>query len=458
MSQGATELDEQITQWREYVQRSQTIAPNDAAEMEDHLRGQIDDLVATGLEPDEAFLVAVKRMGAVDDISAEFAREHAERLWKQLVLSGTDGAHSPGIARRLLPALCFAVAAGVALSSAFMWLEDENLGRNLALIVLPFVTGYLAWTRRIGTGVVAAGAATYAIAAVAMNLYPWTTKLTDGLQVAAAESTTEILAGTHLPILLWVLAGVAYVGGQWRSHARRMDFIRFTGEWIVYMALLALGGGVIVGLTFTSFDALGLDIEPAMEWIVPGCVAGATVIAAWLVEAKQAVVENIAPVLTKVFTPITLLLLIALLAALAVRLDFADLDRDLLIIVDLILALVLGLVLYAVSARDPLAEPELFDRLQLGLLVVALATDAVLLIAMITRIADAGFTANKVAALGMNLVLLVNLVWSTRLLARFNRGTGSFSALERWQTGYLPVYGLWAAFVVFALPPIFGFA
>jgi steroid 5-alpha reductase family enzyme len=151
-------------------------------------------------------------------------------------------------------------------------------------------------------------------------------------------------------------------------------------------------------------------------------------------------------------------MLIALLSGLAIRHTFADLDRAMLIVVDLILALVLGLVLYAVSARDPLDDPGLFDRLQFVLLVVALATDAVVLIAMLVRVADAGLTANKVAAMGMNLVLLVNLVGSTRLLARFNRGVSPFSALERWQTAYLPVYGIWAAFVVLALPPIFGFA
>jgi hypothetical protein len=453
MTDDATELDDQISQWRHYIQRSQTIAPADIAEMEDHLRGQIEDLTGTGLAADEAFLIAVKRMGTVDEISREFAREHAERLWKQLVLTGVDGAASPGIGRNLLVALGFAIAAAVALKSAVTWLEGEDLGRNLALIVLPFVTGYLAWTRRLRVGAVAAAAATYSLAALAMNLYPWRSTL------SAPESTTEILAATHVPILLWLIAGVAYAGGQWRSHARRMDFIRFTGEWVVYLALLALGGIVVTGLTIASFTTLGVtDEDTIASWIIPIGAAVATVIAAWLVEAKQAVVENIAPVLTKVFTPVTLLLLVALLTALIVRLDFADLDRDLLIIVDLILALVLGLVLYAVSARDPLAEPDLFDRLQLVLLIVALATDAVLLVAMVTRIADAGFTANKIAALGMNLVLLANLIGSTRLLARFNRGASPFSALERWQTTYLPVYGLWAAFVVLALPPIFGFA
>jgi hypothetical protein len=421
--------------------------------MEDHLRGQIDDLVESGLAPDEAFLVAVKRMGSVDEISREFAREHAERLWKQLILTGSDGTDSPGLGRHLVVALCFAIAAAVALRSAVTWLDGEHFGRNLGLIVLPFVTGYLAWTRRLNARTIAIAAATYAVAALAMNLYPWRSTY------EAPDATTEILAATHLPILLWLFAGLAYVGGQWRSHTRRMDFIRFTGEWVVYLALLALGGIVVTGLTIASFTTLDVtDEDTIASWIIPIGAAGATVIAAWLVEAKQAVVENIAPVLTKVFTPITLLLLVALLSALAVRLDFADLERDLLLIVDLILTLVLGLVLYAVSARDPQAEPELFDRLQFVLLAVALATDAVLLVAMITRIADAGFTANKVAALGMNLVLLVNLIGSIRLLARFNRGASPFSALERWQTTYLPVYGIWAAFVVFALPPIFRFA
>ena len=451
MNDDRTELEGQIGQWREYVQRSQAIAPTDAAEMEDHLRGQIDDLAETGLAPDEAFLVAVKRMGSVDEISREFAREHAERLWKQLVLSPEPGA-SPDT-RRLGTALAFAVTAAVVVRMLMTWVDEEVLARNVSLIALPFITGYLAWTRRLRTGALVAAVTTYVLAALAVNLYPWRPP------TSMAESTTQILTYTHLPILLWLLVGLAYAGGHWRSHARRMDFIRFTGEWVVYMALLALGGGVVTGLTIGAFSALRIGREDVIaSWLIPMGAAGATVIAAWLVEAKQAVVENIAPVLTKVFTPVTLVMLVALLVALAIRPNFADLERDLLIVIDLILALVLGLVLYAVSARDPLAEPGLFDRLQLALLVVALAADAVLLVAMITRIADAGFTANKVAALGMNLVLLVNLVWSTRLLARFTRGTGAFSALERWQTAYLPVYGLWAAFVVFALPPIFGFA
>ena len=62
------------------------------------------------------------------------------------------------------------------------------------------------------------------------------------------------------------------------------------------------------------------------------------------------------------------------------------------------------------------------------------------------------------AALGENLILLVNLAWSAWLYARFLRGDrGSFAVLERWQIAYLPVYSLWATFVVVAFPPLFNY-
>jgi hypothetical protein len=134
-----------------------------------------------------------------------------------------------------------------------------------------------------------------------------------------------------------------------------------------------------------------------------------------------------------------------------------DVEREVLIGFDLLLVLVLGLLLYAVSARDPQARPDLFDRLQLVLVVSALIVNAVALAAIAARISEFGFSANKVAALGENVILLVNLSWSAWLYACFLRGRGSFAALEQWQTAYLPVYAAWAAFVVVVFPPLFGY-
>jgi hypothetical protein len=89
--------------------------------------------------------------------------------------------------------------------------------------------------------------------------------------------------------------------------------------------------------------------------------------------------------------------------------------------------------------------------------VSALLADAVALWAIAARITEFGFSPNRVAVLGVNVILLVNLAWSAVLYIRFLGGRGSFARLERWQTDYLPVYAVWAAFVVIVFPPLFGY-
>ncbi|MGV0603535.1 permease prefix domain 1-containing protein [Mycolicibacterium sp. XJ1904] len=448
-----TELESQIAHWRGYIQRHRAIAAADVDEMEDHLREQIADLSRSGLADDEAFLVAVKRMGNVDAISREFAREHSDRLWKQLVLASENTADGPAQpSRELLVVLALGLSAGIAVRVGFALLGDElSFGRNAAFLVFPFPAAYFAWKRRLRWWHWVLLMVPAAVLAVAVNTYPFGEDF-------STNPDTEVLAALHTPIVLWLLVGVAYVGGRWRSHSRRMDFIRFTGEFVVYLTLLMLGGGALMMLTAGAFDAIGVDLEDFVSmWALPILVPLAVLVAAWLVEAKQNVIENIAPVLTRVFTPLTIIMLLALLVAFSAAGSVIGVDRNLLILMDLILILVLGLLLYAISARDPLAPPAAFDWLQLVLVFSALAVDALMLIAMLMRIAEFGYSPNKVAALGMNLVLLVNLVWSAWLVLGFVRRRRPFGDVERWQTRYIPIYGVWAAFVVLALPPLFGF-
>lgn len=444
------ELEAQIDRWRGYVQRRQAIAPADVDELEDHLREQVTDLKATGLDDEEALLVSIKRLGNLDAVSREFAREHSDRLWKQLVLV-PDGSDKPGTQTWREPAIVLglAVGAGLAVKAGLTWIGDDNsLARNVGLLVLPFLAGYLGWKRRLTVATVVALLVPFTVLAVVLNVYPF-----------EPGGSTEVLAVLHAPVVLWLLAGVAYVGGRWRSDARRMDFARFTGELAIYYTLLALGGAVLVGLTVAVLQIVGTDPEPVLsDWVLPFAVPGALVVAAWLVEAKQNVVENIAPVLTRVFTPLTIVMLVAVLGALTTTGGLVEVDRGLLILMDAILVLVLCLLLYSISARDSLAPPGLFDALQLVLVVAALAVDAVMLTAMLTRIAEFGTSPNKIAALGLNLLLLVHLVRTAWLTVGFLRRQRPFATLERWQTRYLPVYSVWAAVVVIAFPPLFGFA
>jgi len=458
-------LEEQIAQWRSYLRRRQAVHGPDVEELEGHLRDQLAALTEAGLAGDEAFLVAVKRMGNLDALSREFARAHSERLWKQLVMAPEADAPATTSRTEILVVLSLAVAAGLAVTLPALFglplSPDKQVPpfylRNASLFVLPLLTIYFLWKR--GSSVASGLWLTlpFAAAAVFANAYPF--RNPERLDNSLRGSDTQVLTVLHLPIALWLMAvGAAYVGGRWFTSGRRMDFVRFSGELAIYYVLIALGGGVVTALTAMLFSAI--DMNPAWfigGWLIPCGAAGAVIIGSWLVEAKQSVIENMAPVLTRLFTPLFTILLLAFLATMAWTGNPINVKREILIGFDLLLAVVVGLVIYAASARDPQAPPDFFDGLQLLLVVSALVVDGVALGAIAARISEFGFTPNRVAALGENLILLVNLAWSAWLYTSFLRHRGSFADLERWQIAYLPVFSVWAALVVVLFPPMFGY-
>lgn len=448
-------LEERIAEWRDYFRRRPAVRAADIEEMEDHLRSQVEALSEVGLDADEAFLVAVKRLGNLDSVSSEFANEYSERLWRQLVVTPGAGAASSSSRRESVLAIVLAIGAAVALrvpelfgrhiagSDSDMWFYM----RNLSLFVFPFLAAFFAFKRGLPRMGWAALAAPFIAAALVVNLLP-----------LAPDEQTMMLTVIHVPIALWLAIGFAYAGGQWRVHQQRMNFVRFSGEWFIYYVLMALGGGALIGLTVFIFQAIGIKVEPVIQqWIVPCGAAGAVIIGAWLVEAKQSVVENMAPVLTMLFTPLFTILLLVFVVTMAVTGKGISVDREVLIGFDLLLVLVMCLLLYAISARDSQAVPGRFDRLQLLLVVSALVVDILALWAIVERISEFGFSPNKTAALGLNILLLVHLGWSGVLYARFLAKRSPFATLERWQTSYLPVYGVWAWIVAALFPVIFNY-
>ena len=444
------DLEALIGRWRSGLADHRALHDADVDELEAHLRDQIFELGEAGLAPDEAFLIAIKRMGSINALSSEFAQEHSDRLWKRLAPEPA----AESTRHDFLVMIGFACVAAAAIKvpeilGASLIDDSEFYARNVSLFALVPLAGYFVWKRGLPTArALRLLAPPFVVAAVVINAYPF-----------EENSDTGVLAALHLPIVLWLLVGVAYAGGDWRSDRRRMDYVRFTGEWFIYYVLIALGGGVLAGFTAGAFSAIGIQAEEFVaEWLLACGALGAMVVASWLVEAKQSVVENLAPVLTRLFTPLFAAMLLAFLGTMVWTGRGIDFDRDVLIFFDLLLALVLGLLLYAVSARDPREPHGVFDLLQLVLVVSALVADALVLAAMVGRISDFGFTPNRVAALGENVVLLVNLAVSAWLHVGFWRGRLPFATLERWQTGYAPVYAVWAAGVVVVFPLAFGFS
>jgi hypothetical protein len=444
-------LEEHISEWRRHLRRHQAIHDADADELEAHLRDQIAGLVESGLSRDEAFLIAVKRLGNLDVLSGEFAREYSERLWKRLVMAPGDAGSEVSYREAILAwtlALCAALAIKAPEAFGLQFDGDEAFyARNASLFVFPLLTVYFIWKRGLGLAARVRLAVAFLAAALVANVFPF-----------QSESDTLALMALHLPIALWIVVGFAYVGGQWFGGKERMNFVRFSGELAIYYVLIGLGGGVLTGMTMMMFNAIDIDAEwLAGEWLIPCGAMGAVIVGSWLVEAKQSVIESMAPVLTRLFTPLFTVVLLLFLATMLWTGSPINVEREILIGFDMLLVLVVGLVLYAVSSRDPEAPASLFDLLQLVLVTSALLVDAFALLGIAGRISEFGFTPNRTAALGENLVLLVSLAGSAVFYGRLLLGKGSFAALERWQIVYLPVYAIWAAVVAVVFPLVFDF-
>src|SRR5581483_10460045 len=106
----------------------------------------------------------------------------------------------------------------------------------------------------------------------------------------------------------------------------------FSGELVIYYVLIALGGGVLTGFTVMMFKAIEMKAEWFVAgWLVPCGAMGAVIVGAWLVEAKQSVIENMAPVLTRLFTPLFTILLLAFVVAILATGHGIDVQREVLI-------------------------------------------------------------------------------------------------------------------------------
>ena len=440
-------LRAQIDRWRADLVRREG-----GAALADELRDTAAGLAASGLSDDEAFLVAMSRLGVRDDAARDLVHAHAEGLWDR-VASGARAsdpeAHkrpSGGVGGMLV----FAALAGLAVrlpygaalgaSGATPWLSLASM----ILVPAAVVAAWFWWQRRPSVAVVITTVGALAVFGAATVLSPF-----------PKTSDTRTLALIHLPIALLVVLGASYLGRRWRAAESWQGYVRFLGESLVYYALLALGGGLLLGLGGALLSMVGVPIEFLYRWVLPLGVGGALIVAVWLVETKRGVVGSIAPVVAAVFTPLFALLLVGFLVAVAMTGDTGG-SREVLIVVDLVLVVVWALVLFSAASRAE-GPPRLGDWLQLGLIASALVVDAVVFVAIAGRVGEYGASPNKLAALGENVVLMASLAWSGWLLVGFLRGRRPVGDVGRWQGWSLAAVGVWAAIVVLVFPVAFGF-
>lgn len=448
------DLELNIRSWSDHLRARGNFKDTDILELENHLRDEIEDLIKTGLTQDEAFLISVKRLGNVNLISQEYSKINTENLWKHLLIDSVDSVSGYQNRRNIILVVIFSLLAGTLAKIPEIFgihISDPAAQlfyfKNLALFILPFISIFFIIKHKLSWKMIASIIGIFGFTAIVINLYP-----------SFNPKSTELLTGIHVPIFLWLITGAAYMGEKWRNSRSRMDFIRFTGESVIYGVLVFCGIIVLAVFTEMIFSAISIDLS----WFIKnylivygGCAAA--MITVYLVEAKKSVVENFAPILAKIFSPLFLLTMCAFIVSMIVMGKSPFAERDFLIGFDLMLVLVLGLVLYVISARDMHDKANLFDYMNLALILAALIIDTIALSAILFRLSAFGITPNKIAALGENLILLLNLAGLAWLYICYFIKKIDFIKIEKWQTVYLYVYAAWMAIVAFLFPIIFGF-
>ena len=484
------ELESQIRKWKTHLYSAGSIGHSDIEELESHLRDSMDELTGRGINLEEAFLLAVRRLGDVAVIHEEFAKLSTEDVWRQLLVPADNPLNARRNRKELTIVIGLALLAGLLskIPALFGYGDIEAsmdvYARNATFIAFMPVSLYFIWKRSLPIGRSLMVLCSYIVLALVVNLYP-----------SYEPHHTLMLSALHLPIvvlflLLYFYGGpsqgknaVSHTGESttkvvtgWRSTNTRLNFVRFVGESFIYCILIGLGGIVLILLTGGTFELIEVDAFPFISsWMAPMGFFGLFTVAAYLVGQKKNLIESIAPALAKIFTPLFLLVLLSLIAAFLVTPNQAYENRDMLIWFDVILALVLALTLYSMSAKDysenestvavdgkpavgKVHNPHLiWDILTLALIVSAVIVDTIALSGIIFRLSSSGFSPNKTAALGENLILLVNLILLTIGYIRYIVGKGTFQHIVVMQMRFLTVFAIWAAFVVVAFPLIFGF-
>lgn len=272
----------------------------------------------------------------------------------------------------------------------------------------------------------------------------------------ASDSITMALI--HMPFVLLSLLGYVYGGGQWRHIGRRIGYIRFGGEMLIFVALILAGGGVLTALTLGLFGLIGIRLEEwFFEYVVLWGAMSAPLVATWVWDQVMNRESKLAPVIANVFSPLFLLMTVAYLLALLSEQRSPFNDREFLIVFNALLVTVWAITVFSVTGRGE-KPSRLLDLTNLSLVAVTLVIDAVALTAILYRTFEFGITPNRFAVTGANLLIFVHLVWIFVEYVKALRGAGSAEVIRTTIARYLPVYTGWSLFVVIVLPLVFRFA
>ena len=344
------------------------------------------------------------------------------------------------------------IAGGIAgtlakLPTFFTLQEDEFYARNLGFVVFPFLCAYFIRKNRLPLTSLIFPITSILLAALYINLLP----SQDG-------SDTVVLACIHLPLFLWGILGLVFSGSDTKNLSKRLTYLQYNGETIIVGGILILAGGLLTGITIGLFELIGLNIiDVYFQYIAIYGLAAAPLLATLITQSNPELVNKVPPIVAKIFSPLVLIMLSCYLVAIAYAGKNPYSDRDFLLLFNLLLLGVMALIFFSVVESVGEKKVSLMTWVLASLSLITLLVNGIALSAIAFRISEWGITPNRLAVLGVNLVMLVHLVMVSWKLIQTVRGKSKLEEVGLTLVRHLPIYLIWTAIVIFLFPVLFGF-
>ena len=354
-----------------------------------------------------------------------------------------------GSTTELVIVIVFALLAGLIASIPnITGIDNEKfLFRNISFIVFPLLSAYFIWKQKLAFKQYLFPLLAFIVAAVYINLLP-TNK----------ESSSIMLAFIHLPIFLWTIFGYSFLGVNIKSSQSRIGFLRYNGDLVVISGILLLSTVLFSAITVNLFDLIGINIEIFyFQNIMIWGIAAIPIVATYLIQTNAQLINKVSPIIAKIFTPLVFINLFIYLSAMVYTKKYPYQDRNVLLLFNVLLMGVMALILFSIAEAGKATKNKFSLVILFGLSALTLIVNAIALSAIVYRINEFGFSANRIAVLGGNLLIFINLVLVSHKLFLTSFKNGTIEEIEESIAGYLPIYAIWTGLITFLVPLLFQF-
>ncbi|MDD4778601.1 MAG: hypothetical protein PHV53_09980, partial [Fermentimonas sp.] len=222
-------------------------------------------------------------------------------------------------------------------------------------------------------------------------------------------------------------------------------------------AIILIAGGVLSILTVGLFSAIDMNIENVyMENVGLIGLISSPIIATYIIRNYQAVTNKIAPIIANIFSPLVLIMLVIFLIFIIPAGKDPYSDRNFLLVFNLMLLGVMANIVFSVTGTS-VNKKQGFSQWTLFILsLITLIIDVIALSAILYRVGEYGFTPNRTAVLGSNILILGNLILIAIDLYKVVLKGHDLKKVELTIAKYLPIYAAWVLLVTFLFPFLFG--